>query len=193
MLRLLQNVDQAPAVAQGFYQAYLLSLLQDILAVLTDRLHKPGFKMHASILQHIFGIVNTGKVTAPLWEGRADVQPAPGLNNQQFLHGHMCTMLCTSFGNVQRDVVGKFVTDCFTVTSTYNKDPATDLAALKHFKELVRDFLVQLKEFSAEDNKDLYAEETAAAQQQAAEAERARALQVPGLVNPHQLPDDDDL
>ena len=68
--------------AQGFYQAYLLSLLQDILAVLTDRLHKPGFKMHASILQHIFGIVNTGKVTAPLWEGRADVTPTPGLNNQ---------------------------------------------------------------------------------------------------------------
>jgi exportin-1 len=31
-------------LAQQFYEAYFLSLLQDVFAVLTDTLHKTGFK-----------------------------------------------------------------------------------------------------------------------------------------------------
>ena len=65
---------------------------------------------------------------------------------------------------------------------------------LATFKTHLRDFLVQLKEFSAENNQDLYSEERA--QQAAArqEAERAQRLAVPGLVNPNDRPmDDDDL
>ena len=135
LLQLLKNVEQAPAVAQGFYSEYFLSLLQvrfpgfparvpapparlpacpsacapaclppqpiisdcvvlthlpccllaaaqDVFAVLTDRLHKSGFKMHASILQHMFRIVQHGQVTAPLWAKVEGFQPPAGLTNQ---------------------------------------------------------------------------------------------------------------
>ena len=54
---LLQNVSATPAVAQGFYQQFLLALIQDIFAVLTDRLHKSGFKMHATLLRNMFHLV----------------------------------------------------------------------------------------------------------------------------------------
>jgi exportin-1 len=50
--------------------------------VLTDRLHKSGFKMHASILQHMFRIVQHGQVTAPLWAKVEGFQPPAGLTNQ---------------------------------------------------------------------------------------------------------------
>ena len=56
-LELLQNVSATPAVAQGFYQQFLLALIQDIFAVLTDRLHKSGFKMHATLLRNMFHLV----------------------------------------------------------------------------------------------------------------------------------------
>ena len=65
---LLMNVRRHPNIAQGFYGSFYLSLLQDILAVLTDRLHKSGFKMHATVLKHMFSLVEAGHVTVPLWE-----------------------------------------------------------------------------------------------------------------------------
>lgn len=60
----------------------LLAAAQDVFAVLTDRLHKSGFKMHASILQHMFRIVQHGQVTAPLWAKVEGFQPPAGLTNQ---------------------------------------------------------------------------------------------------------------
>lgn len=42
--------------------------LQDILAVMTDRLHKSGFKMHATLLRHMFQLVETGQVTLELYD-----------------------------------------------------------------------------------------------------------------------------
>ncbi|MQM04066.1 hypothetical protein Taro_036862 [Colocasia esculenta] len=57
---------------------------------------------------------------------------------------------------------------------------------LPTFKNHIRDFLVQSKEFSAQDNKDLYAEEAAAQR----ERERQRMLSIPGLIAPSELQDE---
>jgi exportin-1 len=54
------------------------------------------------------------------------------------------------------------------------------------FKNHLRDFLVQSKGFSSQDNKDLYAEEAAAQR----EAERQRMLSIPGLIAPNEIQDD---
>ncbi|GMI83854.1 EXPORTIN 1, ARABIDOPSIS THALIANA EXPORTIN 1, exportin 1A, HEAT-INTOLERANT 2 [Hibiscus trionum] len=57
---------------------------------------------------------------------------------------------------------------------------------LSTFKNHMRDFLVQLKEFSAQDNKDLYAEEAAVQR----ERERQRMLSIPGLIPPNEVQDE---
>lgn len=41
---------------------------QDILAVMTDRLHKSGFKMHATLLKHMFQLVEGGQITLELYD-----------------------------------------------------------------------------------------------------------------------------
>lgn len=79
---LLQNVGRTPNVAQGFYQQYLLSLIQDVFAVMTDRLHKSGFKMHATLLRVMFHLVQMNQVTVPLFD--PSTQP-PGQTNPIFL------------------------------------------------------------------------------------------------------------
>ena len=59
------------------------------------------------------------------------------------------------------------------------------------FKQHLRDFLIQLKEFSDDGdagNAGLFDEETQARQQQQQEQQMAARLAVPGLVNPHELP-----
>lgn len=41
---------------------------QDTLAVMTDRLHKSGFKMHATLLRHMFQLIEAGHVTVELYD-----------------------------------------------------------------------------------------------------------------------------
>lgn len=62
---------------------------------------------------------------------------------------------------------------------------------INRFKLALRDFLVQLKEFSG-DNADLYLEEKEAEAQQKAEAEREAAMRIPGMLKPSQLEDKDE-
>ena len=54
------------------------------------------------------------------------------------------------------------------------------------FKLNLRDFLIQLKEFS-DDNTELYAEDIEREKKEAAEAERQRAMKVGGLLKPSEL------
>lgn len=65
-------------------------------------------------------------------------------------------------------------------------------ADIAKFKLNLRDFLIQLKEFSG-DNSDLYAEDREDAQKAALDAERERAIKVGGLLKPAELDQDDEL
>lgn len=40
-----------------FFRTYFLTIEQEIFAVLTDTFHKPGFKLHVLVLQHLFCLV----------------------------------------------------------------------------------------------------------------------------------------
>lgn len=61
------------------------------------------------------------------------------------------------------------------------------------YKTIARDFLIQLKEFAADDEQsDLYLEEKELAAQQRAQAEHAHAMSVPGMIKPELLQDQDE-
>lgn len=85
-------------------------------------------------------------------------------------------MLITSRAQIQQFVDGLFA---------LNQD-------LPKFKVNLRDFLIQLKEFSG-DNADLYAEDREEAQKAANTAERERLAKVGGLLKPADIDQDDEL
>ena len=62
---------------------------------------------------------------------------------------------------------------------------------INRFKLALRDFLVQLKEFSG-DNADLYLEEKELEAQRKAQEEREVAMRIPGMLKPSQLEDKDE-
>ena len=101
---LLLNVSQVPdAAKQPFYRAFVLPLIQDVLAVMTDRLHKSGFKMHATLLRHLFHLVEAGHVTVPLFDG------GQFPTNQAFMREHVANLLKSSFPNLTHQQVVDFV------------------------------------------------------------------------------------
>ena len=61
---------------------------------------------------------------------------------------------------------------------------------LPAFKEHLRDFLVQIKETAGDDTSDLYLEEREETLKKAAEDKRKIQESVPGILNPHELPED---
>mmetsp|Transcript_26089 Transcript_26089/g.42132 ORF Transcript_26089/g.42132 Transcript_26089/m.42132 type:complete len:1081 (+) Transcript_26089:326-3568(+) len=164
--KVLINTAAAPdSFSQNFYQQYYLSLLQDVLYVLTDRLHKSGFNMHATILKHLFAIVAEGKVKVPL-------APNQQGNNQEFLQVHVSNMVHQAFPNVGKKLVEQFIAGLSTSSLDLSK-----------FKGVLRDFLIQIKEFSADEDIDaLYSHEKEEEKRQKEMQALQQRAAIPGLL-----------
>ncbi|OXB63045.1 hypothetical protein ASZ78_014812 [Callipepla squamata] len=169
---LLQNVAQEEAAAQSFYQTYFCDILQHIFSVVTDTSHTAGLTMHASILAYMFNLVEEGKISTPL-------NPGNPVNNQMFIQEYVANLLKSAFPHLQDAQVKLFVTGLFSL----NQD-------IPAFKEHLRDFLVQIKEFAGEDTSDLFLEERETALRQAQEEKHKLQMSVPGILNPHEIPED---
>jgi exportin-1 len=63
---------------------------------------------------------------------------------------------------------------------------------ITRFKLALRDFLIQLKEFSAGDNAELFLEEKEAEAKEKELAERDNAARIPGMLKPSQMEDKDE-
>jgi exportin-1 len=63
---------------------------------------------------------------------------------------------------------------------------------INRFKLALRDFLIQLKEFSAGDNAELFLEEKEAEAKQKEVSEREMASRIPGMLKPSQMEDRDE-
>lgn len=156
--------------ATQFHQAYYLQLMQEIFAVLTDTFHKPGFKLQARILHHLFSIVQTDAIKAPLWD--VPTQGAAAFpSNVAFVQSYVANLLSTSFPNLRPQQVQATVLGML------------ELKELATFKNHLRDFLVQSNQFADQNNADLYAEEVAASR----ETEREKLAKIPGMLHPNEL------
>ncbi len=166
---LLQNVNKEPAVAQPFYNQFLLTIIQEVFEVLTDRQHKSGFRLQATALQSLCTTV--ADLPTPLFDPAA----FPGVTgNQQFLQEHLAGMLTRAFPNVTQAQIVAFVIGLFELRT---KD-------LQIFKQHLRDFLVTVKEFAQEDNSELFSEEREAALAAMRHEQETYIASVPGLSGP---------
>jgi len=177
LLEMLHNVSTDENVANAFYQRYYLSLLTDVLFVLTDSFHKSGFKLQAAILMFMIQTVDSNAIRIPLFDpATAD----PSMNNQRFVKEFIYSKWM-AFPNLKSQQVEAFVLGLFTY-----KDRQA-------FKNHIRDFLVLLKEFSSSDNAELYLEEQEAAAAASREAEAKKNLAIPGMVKPSERADEFDM
>lgn len=117
------------------------------------------------------------QVTVPLFDPA--VQPA-GQTNPTFLRDHISTLLIGSFPNLSKTQVARFVEGMFDVSMD-----------LPNFKAHLRDFLIELKEFSAEDNSALFTEEQERERRQRELQVMAERSSVPGMIKPADEIDDD--
>lgn len=116
--RLVTNFASSGAeISQPFFSAYLLPLLRDIIAVVTDRLHKAHLKQHAELLRQLVTAVEAGEVKSPLWETSAAAEFGAAtafaagltagtyaLNNSSFVRVYIRALIATAFPHLSECV-----------------------------------------------------------------------------------------
>ena len=176
LLQLLQNVSNHPDAAQAFYKTYYTDILQHMFSVVTDTSHTAGLTLHATILGYMFTLVEQNKITVTLNPNQPAGAPA---NNIAYVQDFVANLLRTAFSHLSDNQIKITVKGLFT----FDQD-------IPAFKEHLRDFLVQIREFTGEDDSDLFLEEREAALRQAQEEKRKIQISVPGILNPHEVAED---
>eukprot|EP00929_Paragymnodinium_shiwhaense_P072147 TRINITY_DN36620_c0_g1_i1.p1 TRINITY_DN36620_c0_g1~~TRINITY_DN36620_c0_g1_i1.p1 ORF type:complete len:1124 (+),score=340.44 TRINITY_DN36620_c0_g1_i1:201-3572(+) len=147
-----------PQVYVSFFNVYYYKILQDILAALTDTLHKAGFKLQQHILLQLINAADCGLLQESTVGGKQRVIEFLG------------ELVGKSFPTLHRSQVEIFVLDCFNKC----RQPA-------QFQQHLRDFLIQLKEWGG-DEAALYEADRKEALTKAQQQDTQFRMQVPGLI-----------
>jgi len=131
-------------VCISFFQTYYSSMLRDVFLVLTDTMHKAGFKLQVQLLGQLVSAIGMLEAVA----SQAQVQ--------EFLAG----LISTGFPNMTRPMVEQFVLQLFA-----------QVDKPREFVTLVGDFLVSLREWTTTEIEQLGAAEERAGQQAALRAQ----------------------
>ncbi|EFN77629.1 Exportin-1 [Harpegnathos saltator] len=170
LYQLLLNIEQHEQAGQSFYQTYFTDILQHIFSVVTDTSHTAGLTMHATILAYMFTLIERGKIQVPLG-------PVP--DNALYIQEFVARLLRAAFPHLTDNQIKITVQGLFHLNQ--------DITA---FKEHLRDFLVQIREYTGEDDSELYLEERETALRLAQEEKRRQQMAVPGILNPHEMPEE---
>ena len=169
----------------SYHIPFILSDLElyRLFSVVTDTSHTAGLTMHATILTYMFTLVETNKVTValnPAAASQADTTPSTiSAGNISYVQDFVANLLRTAFPHLSDNQIK------ITVQGLFNLDQ--DIPA---FKEHLRDFLVQIREFTGEDDSDLFLEEREQSLKVAQDEKRKIQISVPGMLNPHEVPED---
>ncbi|KAF0307331.1 Exportin-1 [Amphibalanus amphitrite] len=175
--QMLLNVAQHDKMSQEFYQTYYTVILHHLFTVMTDTSHTANLTQHATIMAYMFSIVEQGKVSAVL----NSTAPPPAdpqaliVSNITYIKEFVANLLKTGFPHFTDNQIKITVQGLFDLNQ--------DLSA---FKEHIRDFLVQIKEFTGDDA-DLYLDDREAALRRAQDEKRKQQAAVPGILNPHEI------
>ncbi|GAV00127.1 hypothetical protein RvY_11018 [Ramazzottius varieornatus] len=174
LYQMLKNIgSQSAEVAQSFYKAYYLVLLEHLFSVASDPTHSGNLNMFSTIIAYMFSLVDDKKVAVALGN--------TGEDNVAFLQNYLQRMLKAGFPHLTDSQIK------ITVQGMFQLDQD-----VTQFKEHLRDFLVQIKEYTGDDETDLFLEERETQLKKAQDDKRKIQMAVPGILNPHEIDDMED-
>ncbi|KAF5108167.1 hypothetical protein DV495_001561 [Geotrichum candidum] len=177
-LELMTNMgDMHNELSHLFFKMFFKPIINDILYVLTDSDHKAGFKIQSQILAKFIDLCESNSINGPLYT--SDEAPE-NTSNLEYFKIYFCSILISAFNHLQLGKVELF----FNSLVQSHRDPV-------QFKQILRDFLVELKEFGGDDTSYLYVEDREKERLEREAEERERAKKIGGLIKPNDLDEDD--
>jgi len=140
--------------------------------VLTDTQHKADFAQHCEILKDLLSNIELGVITTPLWNTQSINDPS--MNNPRYVKEYILDLLSNAFSNLSKNQIIEFISRMFSLCN-----PNSNIG---EFKNHIRDFLVEIKEFSSGDeNSKLYEDEKVEKAKKQSEID----MLIPGMIPPH--------
>lgn len=104
-LELINNIAEKTDIgtANAFFQRFFVTILQDVLFVVTDNDHKAGFKTQSMLVMKLFYFIHPADGTQPKIQGPIYTpdQAQAGTGNREFLTASVATLLQNAFPNLQ--------------------------------------------------------------------------------------------
>ena len=175
---LLLNIEKLGPQNQfaiGFYRHYYFPIISDVFYVLTDSDHKAGFKLQTKLLSKMLELVVNDKINEPIYPADAAPQGTP---NSLFLREYLGSMLMSAFNQLQQEQVSNFLQVLFSSFDNESK-----------FTGILRDFLVQIKEYGGDATDYLFADEKEAELIERQRQQKEQASRVGGLLKPSEMED----
>eukprot|EP00056_Hartaetosiga_gracilis_P006285 m.95223 g.95223 ORF g.95223 m.95223 type:complete len:1069 (+) comp12430_c0_seq1:90-3296(+) len=168
---MLRNVQsEGGEFFQEFAQNFFLDIMESLFAVATDSSYVSGMNYHSLLLANMFEVVESGNIQVQLNSEQDESQ-----DTKSFVGEYVANLLQSAFPHLQNDQLSVIVEGFFA----YDKDNIK-------FKQHLRDFLVQCKEYNGEDVADLFLEERKEQLAKAEEEKKKSLSQIPGMFNPYQ-------
>jgi exportin-1 len=99
-LEVINNFSDAdPNISNNFFQAYFMSIIQDIFFVLTDTDQKSGFQLQSLLLARMFQLVESNMIQTPLFNAAEMADPA--ITNAQYVRQYCENLLKAAFPHVR--------------------------------------------------------------------------------------------
>ncbi|CAN6641946.1 exportin-1 [Trichomonascus vanleenenianus] len=175
MMNNMADLNQ-PEISDKFFVKFFRLIVGDVFYVMTDADHKAGFKIQSQILAKMVDLVETNKITSPLYlENEAPV----GTTNSQYFRQFLAQSLINAFPHLAQKQVEMFVQSLFDL----HKDQT-------RFKSCLRDFLVEIREYTGDETDYLYAEDKEEERLAKEKAEKEQQMKIGGLVKPSEMEED---
>ncbi|AOA61915.1 Karyopherin transporter [Komagataella phaffii CBS 7435] len=176
-VELLKNIQDLGNndFATAFYQNFYFSILSDTFYVLTEPDHKSGFNLQSELLSKLIQLVTENIIAVPIYS--PDQAPA-GTSNLEFVRNYIGNMLMNAFPQLQEQQLVNFLDVAFKQYNLHTR-----------FKGVLRDFLVQIKQYGGDPTDYLFAEDKANELAEKKRAELEKAKQIGGLIKPSELDD----
>nr|AYG77763.1 exportin [Dugesia japonica] len=178
---LLQNVNNIMEddAKQIFYKNFFMEVLHHMFSVVTDSSHAGNLTLQCTILSYMFKCLEDGKITINLSISQNGPLLASPQDNVLYVQNSLAALLKQAFPQLQDPQIKVFIEGLFS----FDQD-------LCRFRENMRDFLVQIREFAGDDLSDLFLEEKETEIKQAQEEKQRIKASVPGILNPHEITED---
>lgn len=160
LTKLLTNISVDQQFSSYFFQHFYVYIMNEILGIMTDGFHLQTFKDQSACLRLLFELVERGSIQTQ-FEANVSNKDHVMKNLQQIVQQH--------FSQINQMQMEAFVLALFNKCSDKTG-----------FKTVLMDFIVNIKEISADDPA-FYAEERDREIEEARRRENDRLMSVPGL------------
>ena len=150
-----------------FFGAYYFSIFTDVFVAMTDSFHKNGFKLQVEIIQLLIQIIELNMIKENLFSEINNNNNV--ITNKNFFLNKLANDISNGFKNLNQNQIEAFCLGLFNKSYNYHD-----------FKQLIRDFLINLKSFAGNNN-ELYLEEKNKQIEEAKKIQQAKQNLIPGL------------